>query len=238
VLPEAGTHDKAKSELCRHAVQYMLPLLRNKMILGITWGTTVRYIPHHMPQTKLKKCGLWGLTANLPASFPSFDGHRILSEFAAKLNAARHSLESPFVVQSRVLRDMLKQEPKIAEHFAMFDRMELGIVGLGSSLPEESPTYTNGNITLEESKELAKQGYCADICGHRLDIEGRPAKTFLSGRVISIPLEALKKMPEVIALAEGKEKAVSIIAAARGGYYKSLITDELAAQAVLKQIGI
>lgn len=49
----------------------------------------------------------------------------------------------------------------------------------------------------------------------------------------SIELEQLRKVPKVIVVAGGAEKAEAILGALRGGYVDILITDEAAAPATI-----
>jgi DNA-binding transcriptional regulator LsrR (DeoR family) len=55
---------------------------------------------------------------------------------------------------------------------------------------------------------------------------------------MSIGLDTLKNVPDVIAVACGEEKVASIIAAARGKYINTLVIDEIAAIAVINKLGL
>ena len=114
-------------------------------------------------------------------------------------------------------------------------KLDIALITMGSSEPEESASYLGGYITKEESNELIANGYAADICGHRLTRDGKPADTILSGRVLSIPLEDLKNVPTVIGMGAGKGKVQSMIAAAKGGYVTGLVMDEVAAITIVQQ---
>jgi hypothetical protein len=51
--------------------------------------------------------------------------------------------------------------------------------------------------------------------------------------MIAIDLGQLRAVPLVIGVACGKQKAAAILGAARGGYVKSLVTDDVTATEVL-----
>ena len=51
--------------------------------------------------------------------------------------------------------------------------------------------------------------------------------------MIAFPLDALRDIPQTILLAATEEKAEPVFYAAKNGYFKTLITDHLAAQKIL-----
>jgi DNA-binding transcriptional regulator LsrR (DeoR family) len=67
-------------------------------------------------------------------------------------------------------------------------------------------------------------GVRAELCGIQLDEEGNTVTTALTERLIGIEAEALRGVPEVIAIAYGTPKAQAVRAALRGGLVTSLIT--------------
>ena len=76
-----------------------------------------------------------------------------------------------------------------------------------------------------------------DVLARALDAEGNPLDHPLNRRVIGLELEALRRIPTVIAVAGGVAKAPAIRAALRGGYVDVLVTDAEAAAAVLAMEG-
>jgi DNA-binding transcriptional regulator LsrR (DeoR family) len=238
VVESDMTKELSKQNVSRVAAEYFMSILRDNSVIGLAWGSTISNILKFIPQQQTSNCSVWQLTAGLPSQTLELDGHEITKRLAARLNASWHIINAPFIVQNKLLRDLLIREPEIANHFAAFEKMDIAIVGLGSSDPYSSMTYRGNYITFAESKQLVENGCAADLCGHRITADARPAETFLTGRVIAIELEALKKVPQVIAVASGEDKAVSIVAASRGQYIKTLIIDELAAISVIKRENI
>jgi DNA-binding transcriptional regulator LsrR (DeoR family) len=56
---------------------------------------------------------------------------------------------------------------------------------------------------------------------------------FESENILGISLEQIKKVPEVIGIAGGKEKAAAIHAAIKARYISSLVTDNLTAMQLM-----
>ena len=72
------------------------------------------------------------------------------------------------------------------------------------------------------------------VLGHIFDINGVECVQEYSDRLIGIGLDGLKKIPTVIGVAGLGYKTNSIYGALRGGYLKTLVTDEEAALGVIR----
>lgn len=234
VVPSEASHDQTKKNVGKRAARYLAEHAADNMLVGMAWGSTLReMVREFQPEKAISGAQIIQLTGGLHTQSIDMDGREMVKALAIKLNANWLLMQVPLVVQSKLLRDLLMQEPELVAHFELFDKMDMAFVGLGSCLPTESMSYKAGYISLEESVQLVKSGAVSDICGYRLMLDGTPATTFLSDRVISINLDKLKKTPIVIGIGSGEEKAFSIIAAARGGYINTFIIDELAAMSVI-----
>jgi DNA-binding transcriptional regulator LsrR (DeoR family) len=73
-----------------------------------------------------------------------------------------------------------------------------------------------------------------DICSRFFAIDGSPCRTPIAGRVVGIELADLRRIPSVIGVAVGPEKAAPIAGALRGGYVSILVTDAPTAREALR----
>ena len=119
----------------------------------------------------------------------------------------------------------------------LFNKLDMALIGVGSSNPDRSDPYLTGYLTMEESKKLADDGMGADICGTRLTSDGQIRETILTNRMISIDLMDLHKLSEVCAVGAGSEKALSLIAGCKGGFIKKVIIDEVCALSIMSRLG-
>ncbi len=71
---------------------------------------------------------------------------------------------------------------------------------------------------------------------HFFDRDGTPVKDGLRG-VLSITLPQLRRVPNVIGVACGRDKTRAILAAIRGKYIKTLVTDDMTADSILSALG-
>lgn len=234
VVPSHSSLEESKANVGKVAAKYLNQNLKNKTIIGITWGTTTNYmVSNFHPDKTSDRSFVIQMSGGLHTQSMNLDGRELVKTLALKLKANWLLLQTPLVVQNKLLKKLLMEEPEIKRHFFMFNQMDIAFVGLGSSHPEESVTYKAGYISRSEAVQLEAEGAGADICGHRMDCNGNPIQTLLTDRVLSIELETLKKIPNVVGIGAGEEKAHSIIAGVKGKYINTLIIDELAAIAVM-----
>ena len=92
-------------------------------------------------------------------------------------------------------------------------------------------------MTCAELSELHAAGAVGEICARFYDINGGPCATSLDRRMVAPDLEQLRSIPLIIGVACGHEKAAAILGAVRGGYVKTLVTDDVTAVAILSLAG-
>lgn len=234
IVPTDSYDEEPKVKVGKAAAQYLNEKIESNMLIGMAWGSTLHYMVNEFKSTKtLTGCQVIQLTGGLHSQSINMDGREMVKSLANKLDANWMFLQMPLVLQNKQLKEQLMHEPEITRHFQLFEQMQIAFVGLGSCVPEQSASYASGYISLEESRNLIVSGAVGDICGHRIMLDGTPADTFLSGRIISVELECLKKIPLVVGIGAGESKAFSIIAAARGKYLNALVIDEVAAMSVI-----
>lgn len=103
------------------------------------------------------------------------------------------------------------------------------LVGIGSK--------TSGRTSLASAiPKQALPNAEADICLHFFDSKGTELTFPGAKNTIRIPLEYLRKIPHVSAVAVGDDKVKPIITAAATGVLNSLITDERTAHQILNQL--
>src|SRR5690606_41806389 len=89
------------------------------------------------------------------------------------------------------------------------------------------------NIKREDQNEFRKQGAAVEINSSFIDAEGKELTIPLTQKTIGIELPPLRRIPVVVGVASGVEKARAILAALRGQYINVLVTDEAAAKHIL-----
>ncbi len=236
VVPSATSPEESKFNVGKAAAAYLDQLLVNDINIGFAWGTTIHEMVRQFQPTRTVT-NAWVVQLNGGMNIESdtfhMDGTELVKTVARRINAYSSLLPTQYIVKNRLLRKLLMEEDEIRKHFSKFDNLDVAVVGLTSSLAEENVAYRAGYITLEEANGMIRSGFVSDICGNPVTADGEEKENPLTGRILAIDLETLKKIPLVIAIGEGERKAMPTIAAVRGHYVNVLIIDELLALAIM-----
>jgi len=234
IIAQSDTHlEICKSNVGKAAAAYLESVIESGMLLGVSWGTTLYYmVKNFNPKTSV--CAdVIQMVGGMSAKSEDTDGQELAKKMALALNGKCFILQVPMIVQSRVLKDLLMEEPNVSEHFKMFDRVDIAVIGLGSNRPEFSAIYKSGNISREDTENITSLGAVGNICGRHIDINGNPCTTSISDKVIGIELHQLKKIDTVIGVAAGAEKTEAALGGLRGRYIDVLVVDENLAHGIL-----
>jgi DNA-binding transcriptional regulator LsrR (DeoR family) len=163
-----------------------------------------------------------------------FHAIHLAQRLAASIGARTVLLQSPAVVGSPEAQRVLSRDQSVQEASALFDKLDLALVGIGSMEPSRMLSASDNIFSREERLELQQLGAVGDICFRFFNAEGEPVKSPLMKRVIGIDLVKLRACKRVVGVAGGAHKVDAILGALRGGLIDVLITDQQTAEALSK----
>ncbi len=221
------------------AANYLESRLEEGMLLGVAWGTSLYRLVQSFKPVNPPNVDVVQLLGGTGARNLSTDGMELARNLAGILGGQCYILQAPLIVQNEQVRDLILSEYDIRQPLEKAAQAGIAVVGLGSNHPDVSALVRAGYLTREESEHLLAKGIVGDICGRQIDANGKESTNELNSRMIGIGLEVLKKIPTVIGVAAGENKADVILGALRGHYINVLVTDEPAALAILdmEQLG-
>lgn len=235
IVVSPGHNEAAnKEKVGQAAAEYVESLLFPKVQIGIAWGTTIHSLIQNIKPNGAVKADVIQLLGGMGNKTNDTDANMMALSLAKALGGDSYVLQAPFMVQSKVLRDLLMDEPHIKSHFCKMKSVDFAIVGLGSTKPELSAQFRSGHINIGDSEKIIGEGAVGDICGSYIDINGLQCHTSLNDKMIAISLESLRRIPTVVGVAAGEQKTDIIAGALRGRYIDVLITDENAAASALE----
>lgn len=127
-------------------------------------------------------------------------------------------------------------DPEISAVFDRHRRLDILLSGIGSlEHDEEADLSTSGISRGWQLSALRRKGAVGDVLSYTFDVDGRFIPTGAEDRLIAIPLDCLVTTPYRIGLAVGPQKTAAIVGALRAGLFNILVTDSLAARAVLAE---
>jgi DNA-binding transcriptional regulator LsrR (DeoR family) len=212
--------------VARAAASWLPELLRAGDVLGVAFGSTIQRVARELasgpPVPVVQICGH-------VAGVGSGQGPLELTwQLAERLGGAYHPLPVPALVASRAARDELMVNEALAPTVAMFERVTVALVGIGSLEGEgRSSLLASGVLRREEVPGRA----VGDLLVHLFDAEGHLVDTPLADRAIQLSADRLRAA-RVVAVAGGPGKLRAIQGALRSGMVDVLVTDEANAKAM------
>lgn len=242
----SDTPDQSKYEVSKTAARYLARVLKNDMVIGLTWGRTMKQLIDAFAEENLgKTLKIKGvqvvpfLGTNSPTSkdndFLRLTYSSLLSSKLAELiRGINYSLPAPMYVQNPQLRNLLIQEPEIAITLKKAKQCQVALLGIGE-LNEHSAIGCLDEEKADTLRSLKAQGGIGEILGRVFDENGNTIESEFNKRIIGLSLEDLKQIPTRVGIVSGKHKALAIHTALKAGLINVLITDSMTAKELLKQ---
>ena len=156
----------------------------------------------------------------------------LAQRLAGSIGAMPVLLQAPAIVASPEARRVLSRDPAVQEASALFDELDIALVGIGSMDPSKMLAISGNVFSRDERMELRRLGAVGDICFRFFDTEGKPVRSPLVNRVIGIDLVKLRACRRGVGVAGGPRKVQAILGALRGRLIDVLITDQHTAKAL------
>lgn len=201
--------------------------------IGVGLGGSVQEVIRNMPTLELREAMVVQLIGTLSARHPEIDSSELTRMLAEKLNAESRHVPSPAIVNTRVTADSLLRESSIQQALEIAQNVDVALVGVGTVLPQASQLHMLGFIPRSDIDAVKEQGAVGDLLMRYIDPDGREVDMPGDRHVIGVPLQTLREIPSVIAVAAGEGKVESLRAALAGRYFDVLVTDADTADALM-----
>jgi DNA-binding transcriptional regulator LsrR (DeoR family) len=232
VINNDNTKSESTSELIGKVWSFYTVLsLKDDYILGLGLGNTIGSLVRNLVPVNLKNIHIVQLMGGFTAVTYK-NPLTIVQEVCRKLNAKGTYVTSPVLVDNKDIRESIINETTDGIQVkTMWENCNEALFGIGTI--EKGTILSPELVSVEDLELLKKKGAVGDILGHCFDEEGNFLKTYLENKLVSIPIEIFRKIPERVAVAGGVHKSVAIRGALRSGIITTLITDKATAKKVL-----
>jgi deoxyribonucleoside regulator len=206
-------------------------LIEPRDTVALAGGRTIHELVHHLPTTRTKSLTVVQAMGTVDSTVNAFDAQELGRVLAQRLGGSFHSMNTPAFIPEKRTRDALlelEQVRIVRDHLA---RARVALVGLGTLA--NSVFVERGTLDPAMIRELVRAGAVGEVCGRFIDAHGDECATAWRDRVMSIPIEQLRRIPQVIGVVSGSDRSAAILAAIRGRIIKALVIDELGAGALL-----
>ncbi|MDN5820916.1 MAG: MarR family transcriptional regulator [Brachybacterium sp.] len=203
--------------------------------IGVSWGETVQSVVAQLETLRPRPA---------PEVLPLVGGHSTLDQFGSgesvlrvlgsRLGATPRTLYAPAVLESSTAVATLRAESSIGEVLAAAARVELALVGIGSLGVHSSPHVLElMGLNASERAAFDAQRPVGDVCGRFIDAHGIPLGAPTDQRVLAVTFSELLRVPEVVGVAAGPEKAPGVLGVLRSGAIDTVVVDVELAREVL-----
>ena len=215
------------------AASYLEEVVRDGMIVGVSYGRSVASVVQHVAPKILADLVVLQVIGALGSGNPLLDGPDLARQLANKYGATYRYLHAPLMVESAEMKRRMVQEPLVGDLLRTAKEADLVLMGLSPLTADALGLIFTGYLDKDDLKSLRASGAVGHMCAQFFGPDGDLIRTPFNDRAMTIGLETLRRVPTVLTVAGGADKARAIHGALRGGYIGVLVTDDAAAKAVL-----
>lgn len=222
------------------AAQYFSEVVTDHSVIGVSWGTLVQQAVQSLPKQSRPNAEVLQLVGGTGAEKGSSVGPLLTPALAERLDCACRLMNAPLLTKSPEMTRALVQEPVVRDVMERAKDIDVALVGIGALDLNIYNPYRLGYVTAKEVRDMVSAGAVGDVCGYHFSVEGEILDLEMNKRFVHISLDAMRRIKRLIGVAGGLIKANAIYGALGAGLVNVLITDEAAAQEVLriKEMGI
>ena len=228
IVPPAFDENDVNENVAQAAAMYIHDQLDRDSFINMGYGDTPSRVLNHLANMSESTINVVSLTGGVSNYLPNTQ--------ADIFNARLYLTPAPLIVQNPDIIEALEREPSVEQILNMTTLAKMTVVGIGG-LDERATILKNGLLSHNDFLLLTMKGAVGDMLCHFIDAQGQLVPSDIEGRLISTSLETLKSLDNTIGVAAGLGKARAILAALRGGYLDTLITDETTALRILELCG-
>jgi deoxyribonucleoside regulator len=206
-------------------------LIETHDTVALAGGRTIHELVHHLPAKRTKSLTVVQAMGSVDSTVNGFDAQEVGRVMAQRLGGNFLSLNTPAFIPDKRTRDSLLELPQVRSVHAQLDQARVALVGLGTLA--NSVFVERGTLDAAMVRELERAGVVGEVCGRFIDADGVECATTWRDRVISVQIEQLRKIPQVVAIVSGNDRSAAILAAIKGRLIKALVIDEVGASALL-----
>jgi deoxyribonucleoside regulator len=230
-VAKAATAEAARQTVGHFGAPFVASLLPQSGVVAIGGGRSVSDVVQRFRRGDVRRLIVVQAMGSIDSNISPVDALELGRALVALWGGEFLTLSTPAFAPDKKTRDSFLNSDQIRTVWQRLRKSDAALVGVG---PIEHSVYIDrGVLNANDIAHLRSCGAVGEICGRFFDSEGKECNSRWRNRAISIELDYLKKIPQVIGVAAGPDRAPAVAAAMRGGLLKSLLIDESGAIALL-----
>ncbi|GAA1150628.1 sugar-binding transcriptional regulator [Ornithinicoccus hortensis] len=221
--------EDSRAALGRTAARLLTEILRPSDVLGLPWSRSVLAMTEHL--TELSPVRVVQLTGAMEVAGVDASAVDIVRRVAQVAGGDSSIFHAPFALDDVQSASAIRRQASVRDGLAAIDAVTHAAVGVGAWADGLSSIYAVA--TPEERLAAAREGVIGEVSGVLFDASGTPVVNSLSDRLITLSAQQLVRIPDVVAIAVGRDKVDAVRAALHGHLVNGLVTDDALATALL-----
>jgi len=228
---EHATVEDARRSVGHFGSPFVTSLIPANSIVAIAGGRTMRELVQLLPEGKKQNLTVVQAMGSIDSTIGPVDAFELGHALARRWGGSFYTLNTPAFVPDRKTRDSFLALEQIRSVWQRLSQASVALVGIGTL--ENSVFVERGVLSAADLDRLKQRGAVGEVCGRFFDQNGQECDSPWRDRVISVSLEQLHAVPQVVGIIAGTDRSAAIAAAIRGGLLKSLVIDGAGAAALL-----
>ncbi len=229
-----ATPEEARRAVGHFGAGFAASLIAPDSTVAVAGGRTIHELVMPLGEDRERRITVVQAMGSIDSTISPVDALELGRTLARRFGGYFLTLNTPAFVPDKKTRDAFLALKQIRSVWQRLNETDVALVGIGTL--ENSVFVARGVLRANDLEELKRRGAVGEICGHFYDVQGRECDSPWRDRVLSIDLEQVRRIPLVVGVTTGGDRAVAVAAAIRGGLLKSLIVDDQAAVALLDRL--
>lgn len=218
--------------VCKLGAEYLTEHIKKNMIIGVGWGNSLALLTNLLKPMDAS-ADVVQLTGSLPCEGSVSTPQAIVTSLTETLHGHANFLNLPLYIEDDYARSVLcndRNNSVILKKGIFCDKI---LANLATPEQVKESDYWRGCMPPELYEELMEKEACGAILGRFFDENGKEIDCRWNEKTIGLSIRQLKNIPDVIVVAAPATKAAALMAALKGGFIDTLITDGTTATCVL-----
>lgn len=232
IVPSYEQPENVFREMARVLDELLARLLKPQMLLGLSWGETLKQVGEALSARPLRRCDTIPILGAIGTVETGIYPNAISRTYAERLGGRSYLVNAPAVLDSAEVRESIERESLAQFVKRSWERLDAVLLSV-SGLDREASISRYGVMERPDLAALETAGVVCATNFIMLDTDGREVETDLTRRLFRLSMSDLMRVANRIVLAFGTAKRRAIEAALRGKIATVLITDRETAEAIL-----
>lgn len=235
IAPVDGPGGDPTRAIAAAAGAFVTDLMEDGLTVGVGWGRTLHRMLPYIDGRALDGVRVVSLLGGI-AQARRFNPAEFAWQFAELFEAEGYLIPAPAIVDSPTTKHALLEHCGLDQILQLARSCEVALLSCGGT-SNMTTSYRSGHVSEAERRSLVEAGAVGDLLYNFLDAEGRVLDHPINQRAISMPLDALRRIPRKVLISGGLEKLTVIRATLKALEPGVFITDETTARALLGEDG-